>query len=189
MGRFGCAFGAAIICVATTSPAPAEDFLGAAMSERQLAYARALSEVLTRWEKGEFKLEKNALSKDFEDKFNLFLARMETDRLDQQLSPDFIKENWAKLPPVLTPERALSPGARLTLAGSVVDAADRLSAQGVPPDPAAIEKALRFPLFITLGSAQQEATQRGQEQIDATAIKRGGVWLFSLGWPFCCADE
>jgi hypothetical protein len=80
----------------------------------------------------------------------------------------------------------LTDGAYAVLLGSIVDAAPRLQEMGVEASPDALLQELELPLYLTLGAAQKEAADAGGE-IDAIAVRRGGVRFFSLGWPFCCA--
>ncbi len=75
----------------------------------------------------------------------------------------------------------------MSIMANVVDASDELQRQGI--EPGELYEALQYSLYLTLGGAQLDAGLRNQTSVDAITLKRAGVRFFSLGWPFCCADE
>jgi hypothetical protein len=153
-------------------------------------YARAVLQILDRWNSGELVLDKKVAEADFDARFRKYseLAGENGFVVERWLPVNGILEQWKELPETLKPELDLSPGAKLMIAATVLDKAEQLKPVA-PPDSDALQNALAGSLYITLGAAQKEAQERGQKDIDATAVQRGGVRLFSLGWPFCCATE
>jgi hypothetical protein len=152
-------------------------------------YALTLFEILARWDSGALTLEKSSAAADFERRLENYGA-LPNDRfvVERWFSREAILEQWYQLPETLRPELRLSAGAKLLLAAAVVDKSADLE-RFVGPYADDLQAALASSLYITLAAAQQEALEQGKALIDATAVRRAGVRFFSLGWPFCCADE
>jgi len=158
------------------------------ITSEQKVYAEAFIELLRQWEDGEVIFYKNiANDQNLASQLDLFLVRQRTDSLDQLIPLSFIQENWERAPDELVSELPLSAGGYAILLAGILDAADDLAAQGVAPTSDGLREALYFSTFITLAAAQTEAQQAGDTEITATSIRRGGIYFFSLGWPFCCA--
>jgi hypothetical protein len=153
-------------------------------------YAQAVLQILDRWNSGELVLEKKYAAADFDARFRKYSELGGENRflIERWLPANEILDQWKELPETLKPELDLSPGAKLMIAATVLDKTEQLKPVA-PPEPDALQNALAGSLYITLGTAQKEAQEQGQKEIDATAVQRGGVRLFSLGWPFCCATE
>ncbi|MCO5160030.1 MAG: hypothetical protein M9939_02760 [Mesorhizobium sp.] len=159
------------------------------LTDLQTAYAEAAGSLFELWNKKEIKIDRTDFDKEFATRFEGFLARQKSDPLESAISAEFIAMNSKILPNVLVPELQLSPGAKLTLIGSIVDAAPILSEKGIEPTVSSLQTALSFSLFAALGAAQEDAKKSGDDQIEAVNVRRGGVWFFSMGWPFCCAID
>ena len=153
-------------------------------------YARAILEILDRWNAGDLILDKKNATPDFEARFRRYVEPPPDNRflVERWLPAQGIAAQWTELPEVLKPELDLTPGAKLLIASTVLDKTKQLQSVA-PPNPDDLQKALASSLYVTLGTAQKEAQEQGKTEIDATAVQRGGVRLFSLGWPFCCATE
>lgn len=159
------------------------------LSDEELAYVGALNEVLSDWESNKIALYKDDnVNKEFDVRLAAFKARQVHGDIEAAISSDFVIGNWKKLPDKVLAELPLSKGAKLILAGGVVDAMAQLKQIGVEPNSASVQEKLSFALYATLAAAQEEAKASGSNEIDAIALRRGGFWLFSLGWPFCCAE-
>jgi hypothetical protein len=156
------------------------------LTDQQKQYAESMTVLLDRWNDGKLKFEKTVAMQDvFAKRFDEFVGRASSGGIESVIPADFIQANWKALPDTLEKEKPLSNGATYLLVGAIIDAAPRLAEVGVNPDPDSLLGALEFPLYITLAAAQKEAT--GNE-VDSVAVRRGGLWFFSLGWPFCCAE-
>jgi hypothetical protein len=152
-------------------------------------YALAMLEVLDRWDSGTLEFSKAAAEPEFERRLDKYKA-LPSDRfvVERWFTVEEILDQWKQLPDTLKPELKLSTGARLILAAAVVDKSAVLESF-VKPYPDELQSKLASSLYLTLAAAQQEALEQGKKVIDATAVQRAGVRFFSLGWPFCCADE
>jgi hypothetical protein len=175
----------AIVAVSVWGGAQAQE-----LTDFERQYADALVQVLISWEKGDIEFRRS----DFADEFfgvrlDRFQQRQSQRDLEKIIPLDFIEANWDRLPETVKSEQPLSRGAYQVLIGGIVDAAPQLLERGIEAKPAALVAELGFPLFVTLAAAQEEAKSAGTEQTDSVAIRRGGLWFFSLGWPFCCAEE
>ena len=153
-------------------------------------YAAAVLQILDRWNSRELILDRKEAEPIFEARVRKYVDPATENRflVERWLPVNGIFEQWEQLPQVLRPELALTAGAKLLIAAAVLDKSEQLKSIA-PPDPNALQKALAGSLYVTLGAAQKEAQEQGKDEIDATAVQRGGVRLFSLGWPFCCATE
>lgn len=130
------------------------------------------------------------MQKIFLERLIAFKQRQEKGQIEKIIPVEFVMENWDKrIPDVLVPELPLSKGAQMILAGSLLDAAKLIGANNSDSKLEQLNNSIQFPLLITLTAAQEEAKEAGDTEITAIAIRRGGLWFFSLGWPFCCAEN
>lgn len=160
-----------------------------ALTEEQQAYADALQTILKEWEAGKIEFTKNEeTEKLFSARLDAFSLRQAGGEVESVIPMDFVAGNWKKLPESVKVQRPLSAGAYLLLIAGVVDASAELKKIGIEPTYESLLAALQFPLYLTLGAAEEEAKKNNRDTIDSISIRRGGVWFFSLGWPFCCAE-
>ncbi|MGQ0485866.1 MAG: hypothetical protein ACT4SY_11015 [Hyphomicrobiales bacterium] len=160
------------------------------MTDTQKKYADGFAALLNEWKDGKIEFDRSsAIAAGFDKKVESYKVRQQTDNAEKAISLDFILQNWKLLPDTVKAEKPLSLGAQYVLIGGIIDAAEQLEKNGISPDPQSLKKALDFSLYVTLGAAQEEAKKANLESITATSVRRGGVWLFSFGWPWCCGDE
>ena len=153
-------------------------------------YAQALMILLTDWNAGKIFLKKENVEDTFQKRLEVLVAKQASPEftIEDLFSAELIESRWKELPRELTRGLPLSNGARLMLAALVLDKSNRLKQLAKPNSVDLLEK-LGPSLYLILASAQKEALMSDKTEIDTTSIQRGGVWFFSLGWPFCCADE
>jgi len=157
------------------------------LDKDQLAYLQAFDALLQQWAEGQVTFNRGPDS-EFEAALTSFKVRQEASFTEAAIPFGFVADNWKRIPEKVSAEIPLSMGARFVLAGGIVDAVPVLKEKGIQPTPEALERELAFPLYLTLGAGQEVAKESGVAQLDAISIRRGGVWFFSLGWPFCCAE-
>ncbi|WP_299724842.1 hypothetical protein [uncultured Tateyamaria sp.] len=111
---------------------------------------------------------------------------IESQILSEVYDPTLLEQRFFSLPRV-EEWPSISVGARMLVAASIIDVVDQLEEQGVEPSVESMLEAVGPSLYLMLASAADEASVE-QPQIDVVSVRRAGVWFFSLGWPFCCAE-
>ena len=180
----------AVALVAIQPASPSFGQVNVELNELQQAYAEAFIEVLDRWESGDLVFFRgDGFQATFEARLEAFEVARQDDRLEQVFSPEFLRQSFDLIPAEVGGQVGLSPGARLVMLASIVDVADELRQLEISPDADSLIGTLEFSLYLSLAAAQEEAVARGGVEVTSVDVRRSGVWLFSFGWPFCCAVE
>lgn len=155
-------------------------------------HLKALLQGIEEWERSERQFTKKSAT----DQFNRGMEKERTSNgPESMLDPKLQTKWWSELPDESqnTAKVAVTCGAKLTLLGAFADKLPEYQkmyseSDGTEPIEFLTEN-FGGSLYIMIASAEQERNRSERSEIDATTLQRGGMWLFSLGWPFCCAYQ
>ena len=156
------------------------------------AHLGALLRGIEDWEQSGLRLSKDTAINQF--RRGIEQHRSENDP-ESMLEPERQISWWEQLPAISqnTDRVSVTCGAKLALVGALADKLPEYRQQyteGGGSDPFAfLMDNFQGSLYIMIASAEHERRRADRSEIDATTLQRGGIWLFSLGWPFCCAYQ
>ena len=155
-------------------------------------HLEALLRAIEEWEGSDIRFAKETATSQFE----IGIKRQYSDD-DPESMLDRPRQTtwWTELPAMSRNEAGISVtcGAKLALVGALADKLPdyrQLYSERDGSDPFAfLMENFQGSLYMMIASAEHERRQAGRSEIDVTTLQRGGLWLFSLGWPFCCAYQ
>ena len=152
----------------------------------------ALLNIIEGWEGRQFTFSKQSATAQFDSGM---ARRRLNGSPESMLIPDSQRAWWNRLPATSENHHGVpvTCGAKLALVGTLADKLDRydhLYSQNGSTDPVSfMRESLEGSLYMVFASADFERMIMERPAIDATTLQRGGIPLFSLGWPFCCAYQ
>ena len=155
-------------------------------------HLKALLRAIREWETSNIVLAKETANSQFNSGIN---RQYSTNDPESMLQRTRQTAWWNQLPAVSQNQARISVtcGAKLVLVGALADKLPdyrQLYSERGGSDPFVfLMENFQGSLYMIIASAEHERILADRSEIDATTLQRGGLWLFSLGWPFCCAYQ